>query len=144
MLRSFCLALLAFAPGAASAALIRGNVVENQSGKPLARAVVTLTPVQGTPGGAQSVHTNGYGTFSFESLAGGGYVIRVSKLGFMPMEYGQKQWNSAGRPVFVTSDASESVTIRLPRYGAVSGTIVDENDVGRRRTGNLGGARRAG
>jgi hypothetical protein len=130
MLRSFCLALLAFTPGAASAALIRGNVVENQSGKPLARAVVTLTPVQGTAGGAQSARTNGYGTFSFESLAGGGYVIRVSKLGFMPMEYGQKQWNSAGRPVFVTSDASESVTIRLPRYGAVSGTIVDENDVG--------------
>jgi len=113
-----------------SGAVIRGSVVENQTGKPLARAAVTLQPVAGTPGGSLSIRTNSYGAFAFDSLAGGAYVIKASKRGFMPAEYGQKQWNSAGTPVFLTSEAATFLTIRLPRYGAITGTIVDENDVG--------------
>ena len=132
MRRSFCLILIACSCSAtpAFAALIRGNVLENQTGKPLARASVALSPVPGTPGTAQSVRTNSYGVFTFESLPGGAYVIKASKQGFMPGEYGQKQWNSDGRPVFLANDGSESVTIRLVRYGAITGTVLDENDVG--------------
>ena len=77
------------------AAVIRGNVVENQMGKPLARPVVTPHPVQGTAGGAQAVRTDTYGAFAFSSLGVGAYVVRVSKAGFMPTEYGQKRWNLA-------------------------------------------------
>jgi protocatechuate 3,4-dioxygenase beta subunit len=139
MLRSFSLALLGwtFGAGALSAALIRGNVVENQSGKALARAVITLSPVTGTRGGTKTARANGYGAFTFESLAPGAYVLKASKRGFIPMEYGQKRWNSAGLPISLTSDASPFVTIRLPRYGAITGTIVDENDVGLSQQGVL-------
>src|SRR5215469_1409337 len=116
--------------GMLPAAVIRGNVVENQTGRALARAFVTLQPVTGTPGGTQGLRTNSYGAFEFSSLAAGAYVVRVSKVGFLTVEYGQKQWNSAGFPVMLAEDGAQFLTIRLPRYGAITGTVVDENDVG--------------
>jgi len=48
----------------------------------------------------------------------------------MPAEYGQKRWDSAGMPVLVDEDAGVFLDIRLFRYGAISGTVVDENDEG--------------
>jgi len=122
--------LVALCPTILGAAVIRGNVVENQTGKPLARAVVTLQPVQGTPGGTQAMRADSYGSFTFSSLGAGAYVVRVSKAGFLPTEYGQKRWNAAGLPIALTVDGATFVTIRLPRYGAITGRVVDENDVG--------------
>jgi Carboxypeptidase regulatory-like domain len=122
LLSSFCFVL--------SAAGIRGNVVEHQTGKSLARALVDLQPVAGTPGSAVSMRTNHYGAFEFHSLAAGAYVLKVSRRGFVPIEHGQKRWDSAGQPIVLTPDASPFVTIRLPRYGAITGMVVDENDVG--------------
>jgi hypothetical protein len=72
--------------------------VENQTGKQQARAVVTLHPVQGTPGGTQTVRTDSYGAFAFSSLGFGAYVVRVSKAGFMPTEYGQKRGTRREHP----------------------------------------------
>jgi hypothetical protein len=130
MLRLSARMLVPLWPAMLCAAVIRGNVVENQTSKPLARAVVTLQPVQGTPGGAQTVRTDSYGGFAFSSLAAGAYMVRVSKVGFLPAEYGQKRWNAAGTPIGLTADDSAVVSIRLHRYGAITGTVVDENDVG--------------
>jgi hypothetical protein len=128
--RSACFAAVVSWTCVLNAGVIRGNVVENQTGKPLARAVVSLQPVTGTPGGTQGVRTNGYGAFEFSSLAAGAYLVSVSKAGFVPTEYGQKQWNAAGVPVMLTEDGAQFLTIRMPRYGAITGTVVDENDVG--------------
>ena len=130
MLRVSTRMLVTFWPAMLCAAVIRGSVVENQTSKPLARAVVTLQPVQGTPGGAQTVRTDSYGAFAFSSLAAGAYMVRVFKAGFLPTEYGQKRWNAAGTPIALTADGAAVLIIRLPRYGAITGTVVDENDVG--------------
>jgi hypothetical protein len=129
-LPAFALLALPFTGNPLIAAVIRGSVVENQTSKPLARAAVTLQPVAGTPGAAQSLRADTYGVFEFSSLAAGDYVVKASKPGFLPAEYGQKQWNSAGVPVALTLEASAFLTIRLARYGAVTGTVLDENDVG--------------
>jgi hypothetical protein len=130
MLRVSTRMLVTFWPAMLCAAVIRGYVVENQTGNPLARAVVTLQPVQGIPGGAQTVRTDSYGAFAFSSLPAGAYMVRVSKVGFLATEYGQKRWNAAGTPIALTADGGAVVAIRLPRYGAITGTVVDENDVG--------------
>jgi hypothetical protein len=122
--------LVSFWPTILGAAVIRGNVVENQTGKPLARALVTLEPVQGSPSGTEVMRTDRYGAFAFSSLGAGAYVVRVSKAGFLPTEYGQKRWNAAGTSITLTADGTAVVTIRLARYGAVTGTVLDENDVG--------------
>lgn len=123
-------ALITLAVLPLSGAVIRGVVVEHQTGRVLSRAVVSLQPLSGTPGEGRSIGTNNVGQFEFDALAAGAYVIKASRRGFMPMEYGQKQWNSAGVPVAVAADASPFLNIRLPRYPGITGTVVDENDVG--------------
>lgn len=124
------LLLLALATGALHAALIRGTVVENQTGRPLARALVVVRPVTGTAAEELSARTNVYGAFEFPPVAGGAYLLTASRRAFAPIQYGQKRWNSAGVPVLLEDSAATYLTIRLPRYGAVAGTIMNENEVG--------------
>jgi hypothetical protein len=113
------------------AAVIRGVVVENLTSRPLARALVSLQPIGSTPGGLKSVRADAHGTFAFDSLAIGAYIVKASRKSFMPAEYGQKRWNSAGLPVVLEDeDARVYLDIRLLRYSAISGTVVDENDEG--------------
>src|SRR4051794_5058766 len=128
MRRALLLALIAVA--GAPAAVVRGTVVENFTGKLLSRAVVVLESMPGTPGGVRTMRTTRLGAFEFESLAAGAYVLKASRRGFMPIEHGQKLWNSAGRPLVIEEESSSFITLRLPRFSAISGTVVDENEIG--------------
>jgi hypothetical protein len=83
------------------AAVIRGVVVENLTGKPLARAAVRLDPIGGTPGSGKTVRANSLGVFEFNALPAGAYIVKASREGFLPLEYGQKRWNSAGVPTVI-------------------------------------------
>jgi protocatechuate 3,4-dioxygenase beta subunit len=112
------------------AAIIRGVVVENQSGKPLARTLVTVQPVRGSAGPTLATRTNLYGAFEFPPVPAGVYLISAARGGFAPAQYGQKTFRSAGMPVFVEDTAVAFLDIRLRRFGAISGTIEDENLVG--------------
>src|SRR5258707_1373705 len=101
-------------------AVIRGNVVENQSGRALARALVALEPVAGTAGKPQSVRTSVYGSFQFPPVPAGSYLLTASRTGFAPFQYGQRQWKSSGTPLVVGDDDVPMLTIRLPRFGAIT------------------------
>jgi hypothetical protein len=92
--------------------------------------VLTVQPIAGTPGSALSMRTSVSGTFEFSGLAGGLYVLNAVRPGFMPVEHGQKRWNSSGQPIFLEPDASTFLGLRMHRYSAISGTIMDENDIG--------------
>jgi carboxypeptidase family protein len=124
------LLLFLVAAGAIQAAIIRGTVVEHASGKPLARTLVVLTPVPGTPGGPQSLRTNTWGTFEFTGLPAGAFLVSASRRGFPPVHYGQKNWRAAGTPIVLAEDQATFLNVRMPRYGAITGLVVDENDVG--------------
>jgi protocatechuate 3,4-dioxygenase beta subunit len=121
---------LALAAGTLDAAVIRGVVVENQSGKPLARALVVVQPVAGTPGAPLSTRTNPNGAFEFPPIAPGAYLVSASKRSFAPVQYGQKHWKSAGVPIVLEETATPFLSLRLQRFGAITGSVVDENDVG--------------
>jgi hypothetical protein len=123
------LVLLAFA-ATLHAAAIRGVVVEHSTGHPLARAVVVVQPIAGTNAAPQSVRTGVNGAFEIGPLAAGAYLVLASRRAFAPTQYGQKQWKSAGTPVVLEENAATFLTIRLQRFGAISGTVLDENDVG--------------
>ena len=112
------------------AASIRGTVVENQTSRPVARTAVQLLPIAGTPGQTIAARTNRFGVFEFSGVAAGTYVLKAARRGFLAMEYGQKRWNSAGLPFPVQADEAVNLTIRLFRYGAITGTVTDENEVG--------------
>ncbi len=124
--------LLAAALAAAGlhAAVIRGVVVENFTGKPLARSVVILQPVGGTPGDPRSVRADRLGAFAFDRLAAGYYVLKASRKGFLAMEYGQKRWNSAGQPIVLREEDTAFCALRLLLPSAITGTVLDENDIG--------------
>ncbi len=116
--------------GALDAAVIRGLVVEHQTGRPLARTLVVAQPVAGTAGGPQAVRTNTYGIFEFPPVAAGAYLVTATRTGFAPAQYGQKSWRSSGLPVVLEETGVTALSMRMQRYGAVTGTVVDENDVG--------------
>jgi len=121
--------ILALAAGALHGAAIRGMVVESQTGYPIARATVR---VEAAAAGFEpkSLRTNLSGIFEFAALPAGTYRISAAKLAFAPVQYGQKRWFSPGMPISLAEGDTADLTIRMPRYGAISGTVLDENDVG--------------
>src|SRR5215475_3052111 len=112
------------------AAAIRGVVVEHATGRPLARAMVVIQPIAGTQAATQSVRTDLYGAFEFPPLPGGAYLVLASRRSFAPAQYGQKQWKGSGVPVVVEDNGTAVLGIRLQRFGSITGTVLDENDVG--------------
>ena len=106
--------LAALAAASLHAAAIRGMVVENQSGYPLARATVMLETVQNPPD-PKSLRTNLSGIFEFTGLPAGTYRINAAKLGFAPVQYGQKRWFSPGMPIALSAGDTADLTIRMPR-----------------------------
>ena len=113
----------------AQAAVIGGVVLDRSTGRPLARSQVSLQPVEGTGGKPQSTRANRGGQFHF-IVDGGMYLLRATRAGFAPFQYGQREWKSAGKPMAVDPDGSLYLDIRLRRYGAISGTVLDENEIG--------------
>ena len=91
---------------------------------------VTVQPIGNASVGVITARTSITGGFEFSALPAGAYIVKASRLGFMAMEYGQKRWNSAGQPVFLEEAGTLFLNLRLPRWGAISGTVVDENDIG--------------
>jgi hypothetical protein len=121
--------VLAFA-AALQGAVIRGSVVENQTGHFLARAAVSLEPVAGSAGPHLSVRSNLSGFFEFANLPAGTYLITAAHRAFAPVQYGQKHWGASGVPIVMAENDSAFLNIRLPRLGSIAGTLLDENDVG--------------
>jgi hypothetical protein len=121
--------VLLFSACTLPAATIRGMVVESQTGHPMARTTVTVEPV-GNGSEKQTTHTNLSGIFEFNALAAGTYHVTAAKLEFAAVQYGQKRWFSPGLPIALETDDVASLTIRLPRFAAITGAVVDENDVG--------------
>jgi len=111
------------------AAVIRGVVVENQTGRPLQRATIVIQGNAGA-GAAQAVRSNLYGAFEFTGLPGGWYLVSAARPPFAPVQYGQKRWHAAGTPVLLEENRSVYLDIRLQRFGSISGFVGDENDVG--------------
>ncbi len=120
------LTLAASLPGA----VIRGIVTEAATGNPLARTVIQIEPIGGTPGGPQTTRAGDRGSFEFAGLAAGGYVLKATRPGFLPIENGQRRWNSAGFPVIVAANDAPFVALRMQRFGAITGTVRDENESG--------------
>jgi len=114
---------------AAHAAVISGVVLDSATGRPLARALVALRPVEGAGSKASSARANRWGQFMF-TVSAGIYLLRASRAGFAPFQYGQREWKSAGKPVTVEQDGKLFLNIRLHRFAAISGTALDENEIG--------------
>jgi len=112
--------------------LIFGRVLDADGDKPMQGASVFLIPMQPGPSTAaaprpQQVVTGSDGVFVFRNLPKGAFGVRASLTGYM------FQTVANGAPVTITLDAGEKindVTLRLWRFAAVSGQVVDEQGEG--------------
>ena len=77
-----------------------------------------------------TARANRYGVFEFSGAAPGIYILQATRAPFLTAYYGQKRWNSAGLPLTLSDAESPYVTIKMMRFAAIGGTVVDENDVG--------------
>lgn len=112
------------------AAVLQGIVLDFESGRPLARTLVQLRSLQSGNGAApQTLRTESNGTF-FIGVTPGVYLLTLDREGFATWRYGAKCWNCGGTPLFLNGEERTALDIRMRRLGAVTGTVLDENQVG--------------
>lgn len=126
---------------------ILGRTLDVGTGQPVAGALVVLTGYGDLPGGVpggplaaapvtsaqltasppRTVITNGDGYFFFRELNGGRYSLSVSAIGYLNGGYLQNK--PGGTVHFLDLGENEKrgdVPVRLWKYAAVSGTVLDE------------------
>ena len=74
--------------------------------------------------------TDSSGRFSFVSLPSGAFLLRAQKQGYAESRYGQRRFKGAGTPIVVEADSAYSAVIRIAKFGAISGEVLDENRLG--------------
>ena len=118
--------------GPAAASGLKGIVLEQATGRPLARALVSLetSGASGSRASSAGVSTDRTGQFSFPNLPSGSYFVSAQRRGFARAKYGQKRRLGPGRPVRIEGDQFPFLELRLSRLGAISGSVYDENLVG--------------
>jgi protocatechuate 3,4-dioxygenase beta subunit len=113
------------------AGTIQGVVLEQASGRPLARAVVRLDPVPNSGGKALNTRAGRSGQFVFPVIAPGIYLLVAVRDGYFPAAYGQRLPIGRGTPLEVAADSNLFTELRLRHKGALTGRVLDENGVGR-------------
>src|SRR5437879_478234 len=123
--------MLLVAAAAVRAGTVQGVVLEQASGRPLARTVVRLDPVPKAGNKAQALATRAgrSGQFTFPGVAAGFYVLHAVRDGYFPAAYGQRLPTGRGTPIEVTADSNLFAELRLRHKGAVTGRVFDENGV---------------
>jgi hypothetical protein len=115
------------------AGVIQGEVLEQVSGRPLARTIVRLMPVPGQSSGSireLQIRANGTGHFVFPSVSSGLYFLIVQRKGYSPSAYGQRRSTGQGTPILVTPDSDLFAEFHMRKMGAISGRVLDENGIG--------------
>jgi Carboxypeptidase regulatory-like domain len=116
----------------ARAGVVRGVVSEHVSGLPLARTSVRLQPVPRA--GAQitplTMRTGSSGTFVFQNVPDGLYLLIATREPYFPAGYGQRRPEGQGTPIEVTKDSDLFAELRMYRKGAITGRVLDENGIG--------------
>jgi hypothetical protein len=106
-------------------AIIKGVLVDADTGQPLRRAVVTLGGrAQREP---RSATTDDTGRFEIRELPAGEYFLSMQKSGYARTSLGQRRWNEPARTITLRDGETVDVqTLSLQRGGVITGRVVDE------------------
>jgi hypothetical protein len=104
---------------------LRGRVLR-ADGRPLPRATVQIVGAQHHL--MRNANSDDSGRFAFDALARDEYTLTARKPGFVPLEFGQRRPGEHGQPIALADgEARDRIDIVLPRNGAISGRVTDEN-----------------
>lgn len=114
------------APPAVGTARISGRIVAADTGNPMARALVEIrSPELPKP---KQVLTDAGGRYEITALPAGRYKLFVSRLGFVPIEFGQTRPFEPGRELeLVNEQALTGIDFALSRGGVIAGRVTDQN-----------------
>jgi hypothetical protein len=112
--------------------LVAGRVVDASTGRPIAGAVITpagssvVLPLTTTA--TPRVLTNANGQFVIRGLYKGSLVLVATKGGYVNATYGQRRPGGTAQPVPIEPDTRVTdLELRMWKFGAIGGTIVDES-----------------
>ena len=107
---------------------IRGRVTAADTGRPIRRATIRVTLVDGLlPGGPATVTTDNEGRYEIGNLPGGAFTLAASSAGYVPWIHGQRRAEEPGKPIEVGENATvERINFALQRGGVITGAVVDE------------------
>lgn len=106
-------------------ATVSGRIVAADTGRPVARARVSLTGA--AIAGARIALTGSSGTFEFTGLPAGRYALNAAKTGFVSIAYGQRRPLQAGTPLDIADgQALRDLEMLLPRGSAIGGRVTDD------------------
>ena len=110
------------APRWIGTASLSGNVLNDVTGQPLRRAVVTISSSE--RGLRLSSVTDDAGRFSFDELPEGRYLVSAAKAGFVSTNLGASRPQRPGTALTVASgERKAGVTLRMPPGAVISGTV---------------------
>jgi protocatechuate 3,4-dioxygenase beta subunit len=109
----------------AGTGVIRGRVVEAESGNPLLRAQVRLS---GPERLSRVIGTDDQGRYEFRDLAPAAYTVSASKGVYLTLQYGQTRPRESGRPIDVApGQIVDGVDMALPRGAVIVLRVTDQS-----------------
>ena len=136
--------------------VIQGRVFAKAGGSPLAKATLSLRSKTARPQDApQTVRSDNRGEYAFREVEAGQYLLRATRSGYIPRNYGQKTSHGLRREEAGTAltvgpgQVLDDIDFHLIRGGVVEGRVVDQDKepvervtVSLNRYWNLGDKRR--
>ena len=114
--------------------VIRGRVMDRETGRPIARATAQLTPAAG-PGEARSAATDSEGRYQFTGLPAGRYTLTAAPpdgvATHLAHRFGQERpldfrRSGIGTPIRLERGATFTADVALWRALAIEGRVVDD------------------
>jgi Carboxypeptidase regulatory-like domain len=107
-------------------AIVSGRVIDADSGRPIAGAVV-MPFGTAAPAPSSRVLTNASGQFVIRGLRAGDLVLLSTRGGYIDAAHGQARPRGYGQPVRIAAGQRYlDVDIRMWRHGVITGTVTDE------------------
>ena len=115
--------------------IIKGKILANNSEIPLRKVILSLRTAQSrNREQPKTTRTNDSGEYEFKGVKPGKYVLRATRNGYIPQNYGQQSDNfltqriMSGTPLTVRADEIlEGINFKLIRGGVVEGRVVDQD-----------------
>lgn len=108
--------------------LITGRVVDAETGRPVATAIMSLEPGAGNRGAAiERVLTDATGRYYFSRVAKGSYSLLVSKPGWVAGAYGRQRPDGESTSLAVEQDETRAdLELKMWRYAVIEGSVTDD------------------